>query len=111
MKMIPRYLFTSVFIVLMITAYAVGTKATEAAAIAESPKYIEVCAQGTAYVPPDTKFVTCQGRVMKVLAIVPLEGRSLAPGADCDCPRCCDGACAVTIACGSGCLCTMYLVC
>ncbi len=109
MKRLPRYLFAFMSAVFMITAYSVGTRATEA--FSDSPKYIEVCSQGTVHVPPDTKFVTCHGRMMRVIAIVPLEMRTQAPGADCDCPRCCDGACAVTISCGNGGLCTMYLGC
>ena len=77
---------------------------------ANSSKYIEVCSNGTVYVPPETKFVTCQGRVMRVIAIVPMGAQAQVPS-DCNCPRCCDGACAVTVSCGGGGLCTVYLAC
>jgi hypothetical protein len=73
-------------------------------------KYIEVCSNGTVYVPPETKFVTCYGRIMRVIAIVPAGAQTLS-NPDCNCPRCCDGACAVTVSCGGGGLCTAYLGC
>src|SRR4030042_3812379 len=64
-------------------------------------KYIEVCSNGTVYVPPETKFVTCYGRIMRVIAIVS-TGAQVQATPDCNCPRCCDGACAVTVSCGGG---------
>jgi hypothetical protein len=108
MKMLPKYLLRAAIVALMITAYSWRPIIGEVTA--DSSKYIEVCSYGIVYVPPETKFVTCQGKVMRVIAIVSggVEAR-LAP--NCYCPRCCDGACAVTVSCGGGGLCTIYLTC
>ncbi|GEM_PF-1113246 len=96
--------------------------------------FIEVCGRGIVYIPPGTEYVTCRGRVMKVLGIVPLrEGgtQTEGGGSECFCPNCCGGACAVIVSCGqepeveatrsevvfeprstsSAGLCTMYLYC
>ena len=108
MKKILRCLVGLVSVAFLITAYSVGTKATEAAS--NSTKYIEVCSQGIVYVPPDTQFVRCHGRVMRVIGIVPLVAEAQRAG-DCNCPNCCGGFCAVTISCPNGGLCTMYLAC
>jgi len=108
MKRFPRYLVGLVTVVFLVTAYASGPKAREVAS--NSSKYIEVCSNGTVYLPPDTKFVTCHGRVMRVIAVIP-SGTQAKAAPDCNCPRCCDGACAVTVSCGGGGLCTVYLAC
>src|SRR4030043_1434496 len=95
-------------IICFFTAYSsapINGDATPAAG-----KYIEVCSNGTVYVPPETKFVTCQGRVMRVIAIVP-AGAQTQGASDCYCPRCCEGGRAVTVSCGGGGLCTIYLAC
>jgi hypothetical protein len=108
MKRWPKYLVGLAAVVALVTAYAGGPEAGEAAA--DSPRFIEVCSQGTVYLPPGTKLVTCQGRVMRVIAVVPLEARAEA-APDCNCPRCCDGACAVTVSCDGGGLCVAFLGC
>lgn len=56
---------------------------------------IEVCADGVVYVPPGTKFVLCNGKIRRVLRIE--EGvRELE---ECRCPKCCDDACYIVVAC------------
>ncbi len=116
--------------VVMVTAFWAGTKATATAEAGS--KYIEVCSNGVVYVPPGTKFVTCRGKVMKVIAIVPRLENQRESMEDCYCPDCCGGACAVTVSCGNepepsaqsgncpdgagamnrgGSLCTAYLAC
>ena len=58
--------------------------------VKEYNDYIEVCSNGIAYVPFDTKFVKCRGIVLEVQDIT----RSLTPEEiDCECPKCCDGYC------------------
>jgi hypothetical protein len=47
---------------------------------------------------------------MRVIAVVPM-GAQTQVTANCNCPRCCDGACAVTVSCGGGGLCVAYLGC
>jgi hypothetical protein len=128
MRVFLKYFIVSAAVVLLVAAYSAGTKATETAE--SSRKYIEVCSKGTVYVPPGTEYVTCRGKVMKVIGIVPLiEG--MEKGGDCFCPNCCGGACTVTVACenkvgnsaeedsyrwgqrssSAGGLCTLYLSC
>jgi len=109
MKKFPKCLVGLVTVVFIVTAYASGPKVRELAS--SSSKYIEVCRNGIVYLPPETKFVTCHGRVMRVIAIVSLEGKAEATPEDCDCPRCCNGACAITVSCGGGGLCVAYLAC
>ena len=109
MKMFSKCLVGLATVFFLVTAYSSGPIASEPAS--PSPKYIEVCSHGTVYLPPDTKFVTCYGRVMKVIAIAPSEARVQGGAQDCNCPRCCDGACAVTVSCGGGGLCVAYLGC
>jgi len=128
MRIFFKFFVGSAAVVLLVTAYSAGTKATGVSE--SSSKYIEVCSRGIVYLPPGTDYVTCRGKVMKVIAIVPLlEGAQTLGG--CDCPQCCAGACTVTVACESnvensaqanddrwgqrssngGGLCTVYLVC
>jgi hypothetical protein len=133
MKKSARFFIGLAAVVALVTAYSAGTKATEAPSGAAS--YIEVCGPDRVYVPPGTRYVTCRGKVMKVLGIVPLRDGETVPeraaGSDCYCPDCCGGACGVIVACGSafepgattsdarferrsaanGGLCTMYLAC
>lgn len=128
MKIFLKYFIGSVAVVLLVTAYSAGTKAT--GVTASSSKYIEVCTRGIVYLPPGTQYVTCHGKVMKVIAVVPYVEGAQTLG-DCFCPTCCGGGCAVTVACenisenpaksdGCGCgqrssngggLCTAYLAC
>jgi hypothetical protein len=108
MKRFPRYLVGAAALVFVFMAYSRGPMISEAAA--GPSKYIEVCSHGTVYVPPETKFVTCQGRIMRVIAIVPAGAQTRVPS-DCNCPKCCDGGCEVTVSCGGGGLCVMYLAC
>lgn len=109
MKRLFKGLIGTAIVLFLVTAYSSRPVALELPP-AEA-KYIEVCSNGTVYVPPDTKFVTCQGRVMKVVKIVPFEAGARAAPADCYCPKCCEGACAVTVACDGGGLCVLYLAC
>jgi hypothetical protein len=130
MRILVKSVIVSAAVVLLVTAFSAGTKATTSAD--RSPKYIEVCSRGTVYLPPGTEYVTCRGRVMKVLGIVPLvPGQESAGSGDCACPNCCGGACTVTVSCqskidtseeatenssgprssGAGSLCVVYLSC
>ncbi|MEW5900404.1 MAG: hypothetical protein AB1715_02965 [Acidobacteriota bacterium] len=128
-----KFFFGIGAVIFLVSAYPAGTK--DALMYADTSQYIEVCSSGLAYVPPETRYVTCQGKVMKVLAIVPLEeaegAQTEGGGADdCYCPRCCGGVCAVIVSCGAvpetaaayesgrdsgspkaGGLCTIYLAC
>ncbi len=58
-----------IVVIFLVSSYSGGTKATAVAQ--KSSRYIEVC-RGLAYLPHGTEYVTCRGRVMKVIAIVPL---------------------------------------
>ena len=133
MKKSARFIFGLAAVVALVTAYSAGTKATEASS--SSSACIEVCGRGLVYVPPGTRYVTCRGKVMRVLGMVPLRDGENVPegqaGDDCYCPKCCGSACAVIVACESaletssngadrrfeprsaaaGGLCTMYLAC
>jgi hypothetical protein len=61
----------------------------------EKEGIIEVCKNGIVYVPPETKFVKCFGKIMKIKRITPyLRGDE-----NCICPRCCGGECAIIISC------------
>src|SRR4030042_2132774 len=108
MKRFPRSLGRARTAVFFITAYSTGPIVREVAA--DWSKYIEVCSNGIVFLPPETKLVTCHGRVMRVIAVVPM-GAQTQVTANCNCPRCCDGACAVTVSCGGGGLCVAYLGC
>ncbi len=98
MKKLWKYLVGVVLVVLLVTAYSAGTKATEVTS--SSPKYIEVCSHGTAYLPPGTKFVTCRGKIMEVIDVVPLADDVQILG-NCSCPQCCNGFCSVIVRCGT----------
>jgi hypothetical protein len=100
MKILAKTFFGLLFVVFMVSAYSAGTMATP---LEESlGKYIEVCSQGTVYLPPGTRYVTCHGKVMRVLGIVRfMEGEKSAPG-NCHCPDCCGGTCTVVVSCGTG---------
>ncbi len=104
----------------MVSAYSVGTAAAPSEESFEA--YIEVCDGNDAYIPPGTKFVTCHGKVMRVLGFVRMpEGEKGAPGGDCRCPQCCGGICVIVVSCGDeaaasgmadkGDLCFVYLAC
>ena len=62
--------------------------------IKEIGGYVEVSAQGLAYVPSDAAFVKYNGAIRKVVAI---EDVLLADEEECLCPNCCDGFCYVII--------------
>jgi hypothetical protein len=62
----------------------------------DESKLIEVCADGVVFVPPGTKFVRCNGKVMKVDRI---EEGVVRESINCRCPRCCDGLCYIIVAC------------
>ena len=62
----------------------------------DESELIEVCADGVVYVPPGTKYVRCNGKVMKVLRI---ERGAYRDGENCRCPHCCDGICYIIVAC------------
>ena len=60
----------------------------------ESMGLIEVCANGTVYVPAGTKLVKCNGIVRRVIR----SGEMLAAGQeDCRCPKCCSGDCFIPV--------------
>ncbi len=103
MKKSARFFIGLAAAVALVTAYSTGTKATEASS--GSASYIEVCTRGLVYVPPGTRYVTCRGKLMRVLGMVPLrEGENMTEGQggdDCICPKCCGSACGVIVACGS----------
>ncbi len=109
MKKLSQCAVCLVFVLFVFFAYPTGTKTSP---IDATPgPHIEVCSNGIVYVPAGTRFVTCRGRVMEVIAIVSLaEGTEAAGG--CQCPLCCGGLCTVTVRCGMpGGLCVMYLAC
>jgi len=60
----------------------------------ESSRYIEVCANGIVYVPPNTKFVKCYGVIRKVIRFSDVLTESME---DCKCPKCCYGECYVPV--------------
>lgn len=126
---ISKILVIFLFVLFLSLAYSSGVR--DSAPPEESAKYIEVCTNGLVYLPPGTKYVTCQGRVMRVLYIGPLM-EQIETIDDCDCPKCCGGLCGITVLCESdpdpstgksdcgGCgvrtsagggLCTAYLAC
>lgn len=109
MKKPLKCLFGMAVVVFLVTAYSLQPVAEELPPT--EARYIEVCSNGTVYVPPDTKFVTCRGRVMRVIAIVSVEVGTRAAPVDCYCPKCCDGQCGVTVACENGGLCVLFLAC
>jgi len=133
MKKLSKVIVGLGAVVVLISAYSMGTVGTARSADASS--YIEVCSQGVVYVPPGTRYVTCHGKVMKVMGIVSgeegAESKSGGGAGDCYCPKCCGGYCAVIVHCGpvpesaagaEDCasgprtnsgnqLCTMYLAC
>jgi len=108
MKKFARYLVGAAVAVFLSTAYLSLPIVREVAA--NPSQYIEVCSNGIVYLPPDTKLVTCSGRIMRVIAVVP-AGEQTLMREDCDCPRCCGGVCTVTVSCGGGGLCVAYLRC
>jgi len=133
MKKLSKMIVGLGAVVVLISAYSMGTVDTGMSADASS--YIEVCSQGIVYVPPGTRYVTCHGKIMKVMGIVSREdGEQIDGGGgagDCYCPKCCGGYCAVIVTCGdapetsaatddcgsgsatsnSRGLCTLYLAC
>jgi hypothetical protein len=96
MRVFFKYFIVSAAVVFLVSAYSAGTKATGTAE--SSAKYIEVCSKGTVYLPPGTEYVTCHGKVMKVIGIVPQSDGAQTLGG-CGCPKCCGGACTVIVAC------------
>lgn len=119
MKMLAKSLFGLFLVGVMVSAYSAGTVAVP---VEESfSGYIEVCEGKDVYLPPGTKFVTCHGKIMRVLGIVRMmEGEKSLPG-DCRCPECCGGTCVIVVSCGNeaaaagmedkGDLCFAYLAC
>jgi len=62
--------------------------------VSESKGLIEVCSNGTVYVPAGTKFVKCNGIVRRIIR----TGDVLAAGQeDCKCPKCCSGDCYIPV--------------
>jgi hypothetical protein len=130
MKKLGKFIFGLAVVIFLTTAYSAGTKATEATA--SSSGYIEVCGRHRVHVPPGTQYVTCHGKIMKVMGLVPMTDVAEAQAMqDCYCPKCCGGICAVIVSCESiaetansgpdcgssqgpennGGLCTIYLAC
>ena len=102
MKKLSKVIVGLGAVVVLVSAYSMGTMDTGMSADASS--YIEVCSQGIVYVPPGTRYVTCHGKIMKVMGIVSREdGEQIDGGGgagDCYCPKCCGGYCAVIVSCG-----------
>ena len=96
MKKVSKCLLAALFVAFLAAAFPAGDG--ESAAPPESARLIEVCSNGIVYLPPGTKYVTCRGKIMKVLAIVPLT-KGAKTETDCDCPNCCAGACGITVTC------------
>ena len=133
MKKLSKVIVGLGAVVVLVSAYSAGTVDTGMSADASS--YIEVCSQGIVFVPPGTRYVTCHGKIMKVMGIVSREdGEQIDGGGgagDCFCPKCCGGYCAVIVSCGpvpesaagtgdctssprtdsGNSLCTLYLAC
>ncbi|MBM3285672.1 MAG: hypothetical protein FJY81_07340 [Candidatus Aminicenantes bacterium] len=127
MQKILKALTAALFVLFLSAAYSTGV--SETAVYEESAAHIEVCANGIVYLPPGTRHVTCHGKVMRVLYVVPIRGEMQ----DCNCPQCCGGLCGITVLCaevpepssseadcwtcgtatgaGEGGLCTAYLAC
>jgi len=133
MKRLSKVIVGLGAVVVLVSVYS--TEAVDTGMSADASSYIEVCSQGLAHVPPGTRYVTCHGKVMKVLGMISSEeGAQIESGGgagDCYCPKCCGGYCAVIVSCGpvpesaagtSDCtsgprtdsgnsLCTLYLAC
>ena len=62
--------------------------------IKEIGGYVEICANGLAYVPSDAAYVKCNGVIRKVVGITDALMMS---EIDCECPNCCDGFCFIII--------------
>src|SRR4030042_846995 len=94
MKKLSKVIVGVGCVVVLVSAYSMGTMDTGMSADASS--YIEVCSQGIVYVPPGTRYVTCHGKIMKVMGIVSREdGEQIDGGGgagDCYCPKCCGGS-------------------
>jgi hypothetical protein len=113
MKRFWSFLVGMIVVIFLTTAFSAAPKATEI--VSDSSALVEVCSQGLAYVPPGTRVVTCQGKVMRVLGMTSSAGEKQGAQAnvirDCYCPKCCGGGCAVLVDCGGGDVCTLYLSC
>lgn len=126
---LSRFLALFLFALFLSGAYTTGGRG--ASSPGESTGYIEVCTNGLAYLPHGTRYVTCHGRLMRVVYIAP-HMEITENVEDCDCPKCCGGLCGITVMCESapepssgqadcgGCptsasagggLCTAYLAC
>jgi len=93
MKRILKTLTAALFVLSLSAAYSTGVN--ETALYEESAAHIEVCTNGLVYLPPGTRHVTCHGKVMRVLYVVPIRGEMQS----CDCPQCCGGLCGITVIC------------
>jgi hypothetical protein len=111
MKKTARYFVVFATVLILVTVYSMGTRAVEVTS--NSSTCIEVGGDGIACVPPGTEFVTYNGEVMRVIAVIPLEKQYLALQ-DCYCPHCCNGECARIVRCtdsGTKGLCIIILTC
>jgi len=61
-------------------------------------RIIEICSEGTVYVPPGTKIVKCNGKVKKVNRVSPYS-LIMREGDSCLCWNCCSCECGVIISC------------
>jgi hypothetical protein len=113
MKRFCSFVVGMIVVIFLTTAFSAAPKATEI--VSDSSALIEVCSQGVAYVPPGTRVVTCQGKVMRVVGMTSTAndkgGAQANVIGDCYCPKCCGGTCAILVSCGGGDLCTLYLSC
>ena len=112
MKKIGGYFIIFATVLFLVTVYSMGTRTDKA--VLDSSAYIEVGGDTIPCVPPGTEFVTYNGKVMRIIAVVPLAENQAAGSANCWCPHCCDGVCARITRCtdsGTRGLCVIYLTC
>jgi len=83
---------------LLILAVFIFTEIKAESHLDGKDRIIEVCSEGVVYVPTGTKIVKCMGKVMKVIGVTPYQP-DLVLNESCTCPNCCEGECAIIIAC------------
>jgi len=63
--------------------------------IQDASRLIEVCRNGIVYVPPGTRYVTCNGIIRRVIGF----SKEIVLDRGCRCPECCGGDCYVIVEC------------
>lgn len=87
-----RQVRISLFCILLLGLVARVQKADPA--FVEKANYIEVHGPDIAYVPMTAKYVKYDGIVRKISKFCAIQNVG---EKDCQCPKCCDGSCSVTI--------------